>query len=85
MVFALSFGESMNYRFTRNLGIQDAEALNSAFACGIDHKQCTEGKVIDLGDKEANWLMQNRKGLLEPVENVKGVAKKAEITAPAKQ
>lgn len=74
----------MNFRFVRNLGRSDVDFLNSNFAAGLNHKDCTEGCVLNLGDRESAWLLENRKGLIEPVENVKAIAKKPEVTAPAK-
>lgn len=74
----------MQYRFTRNLGLLDADFLRTAFAAGLDYRECTTGEVVDVPEKAAAWLNENRRGLLEVVEPVKGVAKKSEIVAPAK-
>lgn len=74
----------MQYRFTQNLGSEDARYIRQHFHFDLDHKECTIGAVVEIKEDAASYLNGKYKALLEPVESVKGVAKKPEITAPAK-
>jgi hypothetical protein len=83
----------MKYRLTQNLGLQEARKCNKDFGTSLplDPKQIASGEVIELTDEAYTYLTgpENKGckgyvGLLEAASNVKGVAKQAEVTAPAK-
>ena len=75
----------MRVKFNQNLGADDARAIGDKFGCKIDPKQCTVGAVVDLDDEAAAALAEKYKALFEAVNSdVRGQAKKPEVTAPAK-
>jgi hypothetical protein len=63
----------MLVKFRTNLGINDAKELK------VNWKECTRDSVVDV-PQEAGLLLVKR-NIAEPAD-VKGVAKKPEVTAP---
>lgn len=76
----------MRVRFLQNLGSIHAAECNKATGSKLNYKQCSIGAVVDLPDEAIEWFGKNRDfvALFEEVE-VRAVAKKPEIVAPAKQ
>lgn len=81
----------MQYRLLHTLGQIDARKCNESFGAklSLDKNQLTAGCVIELPDPAFKYLTGPKPGrghtaLLEPVANVKAVAKQPEVTAPAK-
>ena len=66
----------MRYRLTQNLGTADAASLD---AFGVSIKTASIGDVIELPDKAAEFLRKKYPSLLEPVENITGLAKPAAL------
>lgn len=74
----------MQYRLRQSLGTVDARHCNKELGASIDLKKLSAGDVIDLNDESCEYLGKKYPALLEPAEKVRGQAKHAEITAPAK-
>lgn len=66
----------MLVKFRTNLGITDANKIK------VNWKECTRDSVVDVPQEAAEWLI--KRNIAEAAEGVRGVAKKPEVTAPAK-
>lgn len=64
----------MKYKFTSNLGSEDALAV------GLDFKECTQGSVVDVPDEAAKSLLEKYPALLEePEKSLKAIAKEPAV------
>lgn len=63
----------MQYRFTQNLGSDDAKVF------GLDHKECQEGDVATLSQEQFDAISKKYPALLEDPAKVKAVAKEPAI------
>ncbi len=77
----------MKFELKQNLGLDDVNFCNKEFHASLstDPKDLVAGQIVDLPEKAVKWLTENRRltALLQPA-NIRGEAKKPEITAPAK-
>jgi len=73
----------MQVRFLQNLGLLDIRALKDKHGIELKAADCKIGSVVDIPSKAFDVLSGKYKAVVEAV-NVKGEAKKPEITAPAK-
>lgn len=73
----------MQVRFLQNLGIADCRLVKDKTGHELKVDECKIGNVVDMSQRAYELLASKYKTLLEPV-NVKGEAKKPEITAPSK-
>ncbi len=75
----------MKFELKQNLGTDDATLCNKELCASLSLKAAdlVAGTVVDLPEPAAQWLTKRYPALLQPV-NVRGEAKKPEITAPAK-
>ncbi len=77
----------MLVKFGTNLGRDEAAACNLACGTKINFKECTKDAEVDIPESAVEWLSKKHgpdQVLVKPVESVRGVAKKPEVTAPAK-
>ncbi len=74
----------MKVKFNQNLGTEDAKACSLATKSRIEADTCKLGAVVDISDEAFVWLTTKYKALVDVVEDVKGVAKDAKLTGPAK-
>lgn len=74
----------MRVTFLQNLGLSDARLVNEKLNAGIDPTKLPQiGDTIELPDRAAEYLGSKYPALFESA-TVRGVAKKPEVTAPAK-
>lgn len=73
----------MQVRFNQNLGLLDIRQLKDKTGIVVDPAECKAGNTVDLPAKAVEFFSTKYKALFEPV-NVKGEAKKPEVTAPSK-
>lgn len=73
----------MLVRFNQNLGLLDIRLVKDKTGHELNPADCKAGCTTDLPARAAELLGSKYKSLFEPV-NVKGEAKKPEITAPSK-
>jgi hypothetical protein len=78
----------MQYRLLHTLGQIDARKCNDDFGASLSLDKCNliAGCVIELPSKAFDYLTKTRKhvALMEPAGKVRGEAKAAELTGPAK-
>lgn len=73
----------MQIRFRTNLGRIDIDAVKKQTGVALKIEDCLIGGEIDTDEKAAEWLV--KRGIAEPTDRIKGVAKKPELVAPSKQ
>lgn len=75
----------MQYELQDSLGLLDARKCNElGAALSLDKQSLSKGASVDLSADAAKYLGKKYPALVKPVGKVKGEAKTAEITAPAK-
>lgn len=80
----------MQVRFLQNLGLLDIAAIKKAHGIELNAAECKQDCVTNVPDKALDYLTAkygkrgSKHSLFEPVANVKGEAKKPEVTAPSK-
>ena len=73
----------MQVRFRVSLGKIDIDAIKNETGVALKTDDCLLGCELDTDERVAEWLL--KRGIVEPSEKLKAVAKKPELIAPAKQ